>query len=79
MEEFNGGCALWNFYLVHDLSAVDDVLDGVPKLHGGVDKLAECLHPAKDSPDREGDHAGAPRLVGGVHLHLVCKTVNSIL
>ena len=56
---------------VHDLGPVDDVLDGVSKLHGGVDQLTEGLHPPQYSPDREGDDAGPARLVRRVDLHLV--------
>ena len=48
-------------------------LDGVAKLHGLIDELAEGLHAPEDPPHGEGDDPGAARLVGGVHLDLVCN------
>ena len=62
---------------VHDLSPVNDVLDGVTKLHGGVDQLTEGLHAPQDAPDREGNDPGSARFVWRVDLHLVYKSNNS--
>ena len=57
---------------VHDLSPVDDRLHGVAELHGGVDQLAEGLHPPENSPSGESDDTGAAGLVRGVDLDLIC-------
>ena len=63
---------------VHDLGPVDDGLDGVTELHGGVDQLAEGLEAPENAPSRESDYPGPTRLVRGVDLDLICILIISL-
>ena len=62
---------------VHNLGPVDDGLDGVTELHGGVDQLAEGLEAPENAPSRESDDPGPTRLVRGVDLDLIC--INNLI
>ena len=56
---------------VHDLGPVDDRLDGVPELHGGVDQLAEGLEAPENAPGRESNDPRPTRLVRRIDLDLI--------
>ena len=58
---------------VHDLSPVDDGLDGAPELHSGVDQLAKGLEAPQDAPGGERDDPGPARLVRGVDLDFIWR------
>ena len=60
---------------VHYLGPVDDVLDRLSVLHGGVDQLAEGLQPSQYSPHREGNDTSPPGFIRRVDLHLVYRKV----